>query len=200
MGVSQQIDGKTHHSGQTGPQLEQNLPLLRLLIEDVQSRSAFEGAQPAEVRERREVEVLGLGHSEAPDEEVEEARVVHVYGGGCRVAGDGQASMSRVQAGRRSGVAPPLRPGGTEGQRAPPAAPRRPRPSAPRPPSASSALYPARGWPGKRHFSYLASAIVARYFRITLIDLPRFGRSAIFGLWMIWILFLFLTFAKSTLA
>lgn len=67
----------------------------------MESRTALQRAEPAEVGERREVEVLGLGHSEAPDEEVEEARVVHVYGGGSRVAGDGQASISRVQAGRR---------------------------------------------------------------------------------------------------
>lgn len=44
--------------------------------------AALERAQPTEVRERGEVQVLGFGHRETPDEEVEEAGVVHVYGGG----------------------------------------------------------------------------------------------------------------------
>lgn len=78
----------THHSGQAGPEFEQDLPLLRLFIEDVEPGTTLQGAQPTQVGERREVEVLGLGHGEAPDEEVKEARVVHVYGGGSRVAGD----------------------------------------------------------------------------------------------------------------
>lgn len=116
----------THHSGQTGTEFEKNLPLLRFLIEDVQPGSAFERAEPAEVGERCEVEVLGLGHGEAPDEEVEEAGVVHVYGVVCRVAGVGQRRMSRC----RRAVSPPLRPGGTGPTRAPPG----PAPPAPLPP------------------------------------------------------------------
>lgn len=70
----------TYHSRETRPQLKQYLPLLRLLIEDVQSRAALQRAEPAEVSERGKVQVLRLGHREAPDEEVKEARVVHVYG------------------------------------------------------------------------------------------------------------------------
>lgn len=104
----------SYHSRHAGPELEEYLPLLGLLVEDVQARPALERAEAAKVGEGREVEVLGLGHREAPDEEVEEARVVHVYGGlgGCRV--------NACRGCRQGGVAPPLRPGGTVPARPPP--------------------------------------------------------------------------------
>lgn len=94
---------KAHHSGQASPQLEQYLSLLGLLVEYVKARPALERAEAAQVGERGEVEVLGLGHREAPDEEVEEAGVVHVYGGGCRVAGD--VNACRGLSGRRRAAA-----------------------------------------------------------------------------------------------
>ncbi|KAJ2950163.1 hypothetical protein O0L34_g11519 [Tuta absoluta] len=124
-----QIKG-THHSRQAGPQFEEYLPLLGLLVEDVEPRPAFQRAEAAQVREGGEVEVFGLGHGEAPDQQVEEARVVHVYGGSGRVSGQ---RMSR-----EGGVAPPPRPGGTEGRAGPP----RLDPSARRPP-AIACLHPS---------------------------------------------------------
>lgn len=69
----------------------------------MKARPALERAKAAEVGERGEVEVLGLGHREAPDEEVEEAGVVHVYGGGVRVAGD--INACRGLSGRRRAAA-----------------------------------------------------------------------------------------------
>lgn len=101
----------------------------------MQARPALERAEAAKIGEGREVEVLGLGHREAPDEEVEEARVVHVYGGlgGCWV--------NACRGCRQGGVAPPLRPGGTVPARPPP---RHPAPPVP-PAHASSPLLRGRG-------------------------------------------------------
>lgn len=98
----------------------------------MKARPALERAQAAEVGERGEVEVLGLGHREAPDEEVEEAGVVHVYGGGFRVAGD--INACRGLSGRRRAAAAfgghwALR------SRLAPLAPSPPTPSAPPPPA-----------------------------------------------------------------
>lgn len=60
----------THHSRQAGPEFKQDLPLFRLLIEDVEPRATLQGAESTEVGERREIEVLRLCHGETPDEEV----------------------------------------------------------------------------------------------------------------------------------
>lgn len=96
--------------------------------------AALERAQPAEVGERCEVEVLGLGHGEAPDEEVEKAGVVHVYGD----VGWRETVSDACRGCTRGGVTPPLRPGGTgAGARLPspwPRPPRAPRPELPVPP------------------------------------------------------------------
>lgn len=134
-----QYKGLTHHSRQAGPEFKQDLALLRLLIEDVEPGTALQGAQPTQVGERREVQVLGLGHREAPDEEVKKAGVVHVYGGGSRVAGDrvnvacrgcrhGEASLRRCVRGALGPERGPYAPG-PEPPRAPAphAAPLRPR-------------------------------------------------------------------------
>lgn len=65
----------TDHGGQAWPDLEEDLPLLAILVEDVQPGPALERTQPAEVREGGEVQVLGLGHREAPDEQVQHAQL-----------------------------------------------------------------------------------------------------------------------------
>lgn len=96
----------THHSRQTGPELEQDLPLLSFLIEDVEPRATLQGAESTEVGERREIEVLRLCHGETPDEEVKKAGVVHVY------VGIGWREMVSETFRVQGGVAPPLRPGG----------------------------------------------------------------------------------------